>query len=90
MKHTIEQTVEGLRISAEAPKAQQQGLLAELAKCAAGICSCPTPQYVKLSAIDVKAEADRVTVDLKVKPGEQIDTADIEKCLAHTAQQAGL
>lgn len=90
MKHTIEQTVEGLRISAEAPKAQQQGLLAELAKCAAGTCSCPTPQYEKLSAIDVKAEADRVTVDLKVKPGEQIDAADIEKCLTHTAQQAGL
>lgn len=90
MKHTIEQTADGLRISAQAPQNQQQGLLDELAKCAAGICSCPTPQYEKLSAIDVKAEADRVTVDLKVKPGEQIDTADIEKCLAHTAQQAGL
>ncbi len=90
MKHTIERTADGLRISAAAPQSQQQGLLDELAKCAAGTCSCPTPQYEKLSAIDVKAEADQVTVDLKVKPGEQIDTADIEKCLAHTAQQAGL
>ncbi len=90
MKHTIERTADGLRISAEAPQAQQQGLLGELAKCAAGTCSCPTPQYEKLAAIDVKAEADRVTVDLKVKPGEQIDAVDIEKCLAHTARQAGL
>ncbi len=90
MKHTIERTVNGLRISAEAPLAQQKGLLEELGKCAAGTCSCPSPQYEKLSAIDVKADADRVTVDLKVKPGEEVDTADIEKCLAHTAQQAGL
>ncbi len=90
MKHTIEQTADGLRISALAPQNQQQGLLDELTKCAAATCSCPTPQYEKLSSIDVKAEADRVTVDLKVKPGEQIDPADIERCLAHTAQQAGL
>lgn len=90
MKHTIEQTAGGLRINAEAPQDKQQGLLEELAKCAAGTCSCPTPQYEKLSAIDVNADASGVTVDLKVKPGEQIDTADVEKCLQHTAVQAGL
>lgn len=90
MKHTIEQTPDGLRISAEAPHDKQRRLLDELAKCAAGTCSCPTPQYEKLSAIDVKAEPSGVTVDLKGKPGEQIDGADIEKCLQHTAQQAGL
>ncbi len=90
MKHTVEQTADGLRISAEAPQDKQQGLQDELAKCAAGTCSCPTPQYGKLSAIDVKAESGGVTVDLKVNPREQIDMADIEKCLQHTAQQAGL
>lgn len=90
MKHTIEQTADGLRISAEAPQDKRQRLLDQLAKCAAGTCSCPTPQYEKLSAIDVKADPSGVTVDLKVKPGEQVDTTDIEKCLEHTAQQAGL
>lgn len=90
MKHTIEQTADGLRISAEAPQAHQQGLLDELAKCAAGTCSCPTPQYEKLSAIEVSTQGDQVAVDLKVKPGKQIDVGDIEKCLAHTAQQGRL
>ncbi len=90
MKHTIEQTADGLRISAEAPPERQKGLLDELAKCAAGTCSCPSPQYEKLSAIDVSVDPSGVTVDLKLKPGEQIDTADIERCLVHTAQQAGL
>jgi len=90
MKRTIEQTSDGLRISAEAPQHKRQGLLDELAKCAAGTCSCPTPQYEKLSAINVKAGPNGVTVDLKVKPGERIDTTEIEKCLEHTAQQAGV
>lgn len=90
MKHTIEQTADGLRISAEAPQGKRQGLLDELAKCAAGTCSCPTPQYEKLSGIDVSADPSGVTVNLNVKPGEQIDTADIEKCLEHTARQAGV
>lgn len=90
MKHTIEQITDGLRISAEAPQDKQKGLLDELAKCAAGTCSCPTPQYEKLSAIDVSADSAGITVNLKVKPGEHIDAADIERCLDHTAQQAGL
>ncbi len=90
MKHTIEQTSDGLRISADAPLDKQRRLLDELAKCSAGTCSCPTPQYEKLSAIDVRAQPHGVTVNLKVKPGEQIDSADIEKCLEHTARQAGV
>ena len=32
MKHTIEHTADGLRISAEAPQDKQQALLDELAK----------------------------------------------------------
>lgn len=90
MKHRIEQTAQGLRIQAEAPPERQQKLLDELAQCAAGTCACPTPQYDKLTAIEVEASATGVTVTLQVRPGEQIDTADIEQCLAHTARQAGL
>lgn len=90
MKHTLESTAEGLRIYAEVPQEKQEGLLGELAKCAAGTCSCPTPQYEKLSAIEVRGGPAGVTVKLKVKPGEQIDTSDIAKCLEHTAHQAGI
>ncbi len=89
MKHTIEQTAEGLRITAAAPPEKQRALLDELAKCAAGTCSCPTPQYEKLQSIDIGAQDAGVTVNLKVKPGEAIDTEDIERCLDHTARQIG-
>jgi hypothetical protein len=89
VKHTIETTREGLRITASPGPEKQQALVEELAKCAAGTCSCPTPQYSKVQSIDVSAQATGVTVDLKVKPGEDIDVADIETCLEHTAKVIG-
>lgn len=89
MKSTIEATCDGLTIRVEASPQKQAALLDELAKCAAGTCSCPTPQYDKLQPIDVDAQPTGLIVTLKAKPGEQIDVADIEKCLAHNAGQAG-
>ena len=89
MKHMIEQTAEGLSITAAAPPEKQKALLDELAKCAAGTCSCPTPQYEKLQSIEISAQGSGVTVKLTVKPCEAIDTDDIERCLDHTARQIG-
>jgi hypothetical protein len=67
-------------------------LLAEFAKCEAGTCTCPTPQYNKVQAMQVNAEPEGeegVTVNLQVKPAETQDVADIERCLEHTARQIG-
>jgi hypothetical protein len=89
MKHSIERTDNGLRITASADAAQQQRLLAEFAKCAAGTCSCPTPQYAKMQSIDVRPQPTGVAIDLTVKAGEIVDLADIEACLQHTARVAG-
>jgi hypothetical protein len=89
MKHAIETTSQGLRISASVSPEKQKALLEEFAKGAAGTCSCPTPQYGKVQSIDVKPQPAGVTVDLQVKPGEAIDVADIEQCLKHTAKQIG-
>jgi len=90
LRSTLEPTADGLTIRVEAPPEKQAALLDELAKCAAGTCSCPTPQYEKLQSIDVDAQASSVTIALRAKAGEQIDVADIEKCLDHTAKQAGV
>lgn len=89
MKHTIEQTDHGLRISASVGLEKQAALLEEFSKCAAGTCSCPSPQYQKLESIQVSSDERAVTVDLKVKPGEVVDVADINACLHHTAKQIG-
>ena len=89
MKHTIEQTDEGLRIRAAVGQDKQTALLDEFGKCAAGTCACPTPQYQKLESMQVSSQEGAVTVDLKVKIGEVVDVADIETCLDHTARLIG-
>lgn len=89
MKHTVEKTASGLRITAAVDTDKQAALLEEFNKCASGTCSCPTPQYGKLEAIDVHAQPGLVSVELTAKAGEAIDTEDIERCLEHTAKQLG-
>lgn len=86
MKHTIEQTIDGVQINAAVPIEKQKPLLEEFSKCAAGTCSCPTPQYEKVASMNVTANESGVTVNLKLKDGETIDVADIERCLEHTAK----
>ena len=89
MKHTVETTSDGIRIDASVRGDQQQQLLEEFAKCAAGSCSCPTPQYEKVQSMDFQPQPGGVIVNLQVKPGEAIDVADIEQCLEHTARLVG-
>jgi hypothetical protein len=89
MKYTVEKTDAGLRITAAVATDKQAALLDEFNKCASGTCSCPTPQYGKLQAIDVQAQPAVVSVELTAKAGETIDTEDIERCLEHTAKQVG-
>jgi hypothetical protein len=86
MKYQIEKDATGLSIQASVPPEQQKALLDEFAKCAAGTCSCPSPQYDKLQAIAVASTAVGVSVRLNAKTGETIDQQDIERCLDHTAK----
>ena len=86
MKYSVDQAGDGLHISAAVAVEQQAKLLEEFGKCAAGTCSCPSTQYDKLASIDVKQTAEGVSVDLKAKSGEVIDSEDIRRCLDFTAE----
>lgn len=89
MKHSVERTDSGLRITAAVADDKQPALLEEFNKCASGTCSCPTPQYGKLQAVDIQARPGVVSVVLTARPGEVIDAEDIAGCLDHTAKQIG-
>lgn len=89
MRHAVERTEGGVRIIAEVTPDKQQALLQEFSKCASGTCSCPSPQYEKVDSLTVSAIPTEVTVDLKAKPGQALDVADIERCLDHTAKALG-
>lgn len=87
MDYSIKQNSGGINIKARVQANQQQQFLEELQKCAQGQCTCPSPQYEKLQSIEISHDATGVSVDLKAKAGQNIDEADIARCLEHTATQ---
>jgi len=86
MDYKISEQKEGLHIDASVPPEARHKLMEELAKCAAGTCTCPSTQYKKMEKIEVVQGEAGVSIDLKAKSGESIDRSDIERCLEHTAK----
>ena len=89
MKTSVSQTDNGVQIRATVAPDKQQALLEEFAKCASGTCSCASTQYDRVELVDVAVQASDVTVNLKVKEGQTMDAAEIERCLDHTASLIG-
>ncbi len=87
MKYKISKNANGLHVDASVPAGQQQKLMAELEKCAAGTCTCPSTQFDKLQKIDIEPGETSVAIELKAKPEEVLDQADIQRCLEHTAKE---
>lgn len=89
MKYQIKEGRQEVAISVENVDAEKQAKVLEaLQGCAEGRCSCPTNQYEKLESLDVTRAADAVNVELKVKPGQKIEAAEIRKCLDYTLEKA--
>jgi len=87
MKYAIKHKSQGLEIKVEDLGDNRQQVLESLQACAEGKCSCPTNQYEKLDAIQIRPGSDSVSIELKAKAGETVRQADIEKCLEYTAEQ---
>ncbi len=83
----VSETSAGLHVAVEQLGPRQEEALKALQECAEGRCTCPTPQYEKLQAVNVTAGQDRIDITLTPKPGESIDRAAIDKCLEYTAGQ---
>lgn len=81
----VSETGAGLHVAVEQLGANKEAALKALQECAEGRCTCPTPQYEKMQAIDVVPGQDRVDITLTPKPGESIDRQAIDKCLEYTA-----
>lgn len=63
---------------------KQAELLEAFGECQTGRCDCPTDEYDKLASMEVSDAGDSIQVRLATKPGEELNTARIETCLAHT------
>lgn len=87
MKRTIRPDSEGLTIEVSEVAEQQAQLLDAFRACREGRCSCPTDEYKKLDSLAIATQAGKVSLRLKAKSGQRIDSSEIEKCLDHTEHQ---
>jgi hypothetical protein len=87
MKIRIDQAQHGIDIQIGELGDNQQDLLEAFQACQEGRCTCPTDEYKKLESLDILPGDDSLTLHLIVKPGEALDSAEIEGCLDHTQRQ---
>ncbi len=62
-------------------------LMAAFKECQQGTCSCPTQEYEKVESMSIAQSKEGVSLTVTAKAGQQIDMAEIEKCLEHTKKR---
>lgn len=65
----------------------ERELLEVLGECQEGRCSCPTDEYRKVAAMDVRTREDQIAIHLESKPGEDLDASEIAACLDYTVNK---
>ena len=68
---------------------RREDLMEAFGECQEGRCTCPTEEYRKVASMDVEAEEDRIAIRLSSKPGERLDSSEIDACLNHTVGKVG-
>ncbi len=87
MEATIKPTDQGIKIDVTELEGKKEQLLEAFQECSEGRCTCPTDEYKKVEALDITESGDAIQLSIKAKPDEQIDTAEIEKCLEYTKKR---
>lgn len=87
MKTKIVSNEDGVEIQVREVGSRSEELLAAFKECQQGTCSCPTQEYEKVESMSVEQSKGGISLSVKAKAGQQIDMAEIEKCLAHTKKR---
>ncbi len=87
MEATIKPTDQGIKIDVTELEGKKEQLLEAFQECSEGRCTCPTDEYKKVEALDITESGDAIQLSITAKPDEQIDTAEIEKCLEYTKKR---
>ncbi len=87
MEAKIKTTDDGIQIDVTDLEGKKDQLLEAFQECSEGRCTCPTQEYQKVASLNVTGSDDTIQLSILAKPGEQIDTAEIEKCLEHTEKR---
>ncbi len=87
MEASIKKTENGIEIDVTQLEGKKDELLEAFQECSEGRCTCPTEEYRKVDAIQVTDGEDEIQLSIKAKDDQQIDTAEIEKCLDYTKKR---
>lgn len=88
VKYKIEETNQNLIIKIEGKELQTNDLREAFQQCQEGSCDCPTDEYDKLEEMRIEQSMDRLSLHLKVKPGQTIVQDAIAACLDHTFKKS--
>ncbi len=87
MEAKIKSTETGIQIDVTDLEGKKDQLLEAFQECSEGRCTCPTQEYEKVEALEVIDSGDAIELSIKAKEDQQIDTAEIEKCLEYTKKR---
>ncbi len=77
----------GIQIDVTDLEGKKEQLLEAFQECSEGRCTCPTNEYEKVEALHVTDSDDAIQLSIIAKAEQQIDAAEIEKCLECTKQR---
>ncbi|MET0047531.1 MAG: hypothetical protein ABW066_07100 [Sedimenticola sp.] len=89
MKTKIVSQKGGVKVKVSEIASNTDELMSALQECQEGKCSCPTNEYEKVESLSIEQSKKGISLSVKAKDGEEIDIAEIEKCLEHTKKRTG-
>ncbi len=87
MEAKIKTTDKGIEINVKDLEGKKDQLLEAFQECSEGRCTCPTEEYKKVEAMEIKGGDDDIQLSITAKDSQKIDTAEIEKCLDYTKKK---
>ena len=87
MEAKIKATETGIKIDVTDLNGKKEQLLEAFQECSEGRCTCPTEEYQKVESLEVIDSGDAIELSIEAKEDQQIDTAEIEKCLQYTKKR---
>ncbi len=84
MKYNIKQSNDLTKIHIQDVGKKKEELLDAFSLCQQGKCGCPTDEYLKLMSISIDEKENGITLKLVPKEGQDLDLAELEKCLNYT------
>ncbi len=87
MESQITKNSNGITIQITDLEDKKDALLEAFQECSEGRCTCPTEEYKKVEKMEVEDADNTLQLSITAKDDQEIDTQEIEKCLAYTKKR---